>query len=218
MATIISISDTHTQHDLLTSELLDIHHKNPDGILIHCGDISHRGRNHEVEDFLDWYSSLPFEHKILISGNHDFLFENNRSLAKAMISERGENIIYLEDSGVEIQGLKFWGSPVTPWFYDWAFNRREDIKNHWDLIPNDVNILITHGPPYKILDQTISGLNVGCKNLSKKIESLTSLKLSLFGHIHEAAGLVKIGDVIYNNASILDERYQIKNHPYVFHI
>jgi Icc-related predicted phosphoesterase len=219
MPTLVFISDTHTKHREIDGQLREIHNNHPDAILIHAGDISYRGRLHEVEDFIEWYSSLPFKHKIMIAGNHDFLFETEPDKRKEIIDRLGPDIIYLEDSGIELEGLKFWGSPITPWFHNWAFNRvAEKINEHWDLIPTDINVLITHGPPYLTLDDTRSGLRVGCPGLSEKIKNLSELKAHVFGHIHEAQGIVEKDGVTYVNASILDLYYEVKNSPVILSI
>lgn len=219
MPTLVLISDTHTKHYEIDAQLKEIYENHPDAIIVHAGDISYRGRKWEVEEFVEWYSGLPFKHKIMIAGNHDFLFEDSPEVAKDILDKIGPEIIYLNDSGVELEGLKFWGSPVTPWFHNWAFNRVEEkINEHWDLIPVDTNILITHGPPYLTLDATKSGLRVGCTELANKIEGLSDLKVHVFGHIHEADGIVERDGVIYVNASILDLYYEVKNSPVILHV
>jgi len=219
MPTLVFISDTHTKHYEIDSQLKEIHQNHPDAILVHAGDISYRGRVWEVEEFIEWYASLPFKNKIMIAGNHDFLFETEPDKYKEIIDRLGQDIIYLEDSGIELEGLKFWGSPVTPWFHNWAFNRvAEKINAHWNLIPNDINVLITHGPPYLTLDATKSGLRVGCRSLSEKIKDLTDLKIHVFGHIHEASGIVEKNGVTYINASILDLYYEVRNSPVILSI
>jgi Icc-related predicted phosphoesterase len=219
MPTLVFISDTHTKHYEIDNQLREIHQNHPDAILVHSGDISYRGRKWEVEEFIEWYASLPFKNKIMIAGNHDFLFETSPEIAKDILDSMGSGIIYLNDSGVELDGLKFWGSPVTPWFHNWAFNRIGDkINEHWNLIPNDINILITHGPPYLTLDATKSGLRVGCSRLSNKIKDLTDLKVHVFGHIHEAQGIVEKDGVTYVNASILDLYYEVRNSPVILHL
>jgi len=219
MPTLVLISDTHTKHYEIDAQLKEIYGNHPDAIIVHAGDISYRGRKWEVEEFTEWYSGLPFKHKIMIAGNHDFLFEDSPEAAKDILDRIGPGIIYLNDSGVELEGLKFWGSPVTPWFHDWAFNRVEEkINEHWDLIPVDTNILITHGPPYLTLDATKSGLRVGCPELANKIKDLSDLKVHVFGHIHEADGVVEKDGVIYVNASILDLYYEVKNSPVILHV
>jgi Icc-related predicted phosphoesterase len=219
MPTLVLISDTHTKHFEIDAQLKEIYGNHPDAIIVHAGDISYRGRKWEVEEFTEWYSGLPFKHKIMIAGNHDFLFEDSPEAAKDILDRIGPGIIYLNDSGVELEGLKFWGSPVTPWFHDWAFNRVEEkINEHWDLIPVDTNILITHGPPYLTLDATKSGLRVGCPELANKIKDLSDLKVHVFGHIHEADGIVEKDGVIYVNASILDLYYEVKNSPVILHV
>jgi len=219
MPTLVLISDTHTKHLEIEDQLKLIYTEHPDSIIVHSGDISYRGRKWEVEEFIEWYSGLPFKNKIMIAGNHDFLFENSPEVAKDILDRIGPGIIYLNDSGVELEGLKFWGSPVTPWFHNWAFNRvGEKINEHWDLIPVDTNILITHGPPYLTLDATKSGLRVGCPELANKIKDLSDLKVHVFGHIHEAEGIVEKNGVIYVNATILDLYYEVKNSPVILHV
>jgi len=203
----VVISDTHGQHAGL---------KLPKGdVLMHAGDISSRGKRDEVLDFLNWFKELPHKYKIFIAGNHDFLFEDlPEEEIKAMIPD---NVIYLCDSGVSIENIKIWGSPVTPWFFDWAFNRQRgtEIAKHWNLIPNDTDILITHGPVFDKLDRTIHGERVGCIDLLKKVEHLRP-KIFICGHIHEAYGTQEQNGIKYINASVLDERYRLKNQPLVF--
>jgi Icc-related predicted phosphoesterase len=108
---------------------------------------------------------------------------------------------------------------VTPWFYDWAFNRErgQEIKKHWDLIPDATDILITHGPAYGILDLTIHNIHVGCEELKDKIESIKP-KVHIFGHIHEAYGTYANSNIRYINASVLNVRYQMVNEPLSFNL
>jgi Icc-related predicted phosphoesterase len=188
-------------------------------MIIHAGDISMRGQEFEVENFLKWYSSLPYKYKVLIAGNHDFLFDIQRTLASDLL-KKYPDIIYIENDMVEIEGLKIWGSPIQPWFHNWAFNkyRGEDIKKFWDIIPNDIDILVTHGPPFGILDMTMSGDQVGCEDLMAKIKEIPTLKLHVFGHIHEHAGYEFKDGVHYINASVLNLRYQLQNRPQIFEV
>ncbi len=200
------ISDTHSKHHQLTLPKGDM--------LIHAGDVSSRGSVQEVESFLNWFSKQDFKYKIFIAGNHDFFFERaNEQTVQALIPE---NVIYLNDSGIEIEGIKIWGSPIQPAFFDWAFNRERgtDIKKHWDLIPNNTDILITHGPPFDILDQTIQGDKVGCEELLKCVLEIKP-KLHIFGHIHEAHGDVQKYGIKFINASVLNVRYQVTNLPVI---
>jgi Icc-related predicted phosphoesterase len=182
-------------------------------MLIHAGDITSRGSFSEVEDFLDWFSQTCFKHKVFIPGNHDFFFENAADASSVI----PEGITYLNDSGVEIEGINIWGSPVTPWFYDWAFNRQRgaEIRRHWDLIPRKVDILITHGPVYGILDRTARGECVGCEDLMKAVTNVKP-KVFVSGHIHEAYGAEVRNDILFVNASVLDLSYVMANKPVVF--
>jgi Icc-related predicted phosphoesterase len=133
---------------------------------------------------------------------------------------------YLCDSGTEFEGLKIWGSPWTPVFFNWHFmkKRGEEIKKQWDLIPDDIDILITHGPPFGILDvsglssrRKPGGFHCGCKDLTQTLERLTKLKLHVFGHIHDGYGKMAIGhkgrEFTCVNASIMDEDYNPVNKP-----
>jgi Icc-related predicted phosphoesterase len=152
------------------------------------------------------------------------MFEDNPEEALRILGSKGKSITYLNDSGVEIDGIKFWGSPVTPRFFDWAFNRDADIQYHWNMIPYDTNVLITHGPPYGILDLTVrEGKPVGCHYLRRRLFDLKDLKVHSFGHIHEGFGQ-QVGDdedfegVHFVNASYLDHRYRAVNSPVIINI
>ncbi|NIJ44439.1 Icc-related predicted phosphoesterase [Wenyingzhuangia heitensis] len=206
---IVFISDTHGRHNYV---------KLPEGdILIHSGDLTSRGDIFEIAHFISWLNKLTFKHIIFIAGNHDFYLE------KHSIDDFKDflpnNAIYLNDSGCEIEGVKFWGSPIQPEFLNWAFNRERgvDIKKHWDLIPNDTDVLITHGSPYGILDQTVRGDKIGCEDLLKKVLEIRP-KIHAFGHIHEAYGIKNINETTFVNASLLNERYRYTNDPIVLEV
>lgn len=186
-------------------------------LFIHAGDSSMHGTEFEIRQFLEWLSGIKAKHKVLIAGNHDFLFERQRMIAKELL-EQHKDIIYLESSSIEIEGIKIYGEPRQPWFHSWAFNvqRGPDIRKYWDAIPEDTDILVTHGPPYGILDMTLRGENVGCKDLRDRIQELPKLKMVVFGHIHEDAGHELINGIHYVNASVLNVRYQLQNRPQAF--
>jgi Icc-related predicted phosphoesterase len=130
-----------------------------------------------------------------------------------------ENIIYLKNSAAEIDGIKIWGSPYTPWFFNWAFNERRGalISKHWQLIPENTDVLITHGPVFGILDTVINEQHVGCKDLLQKIIELKP-KVHICGHIHESYGSVKKSGTRFINASLLNEAYELVNKPVVFEL
>jgi Icc-related predicted phosphoesterase len=168
-------------------------------------------------DFIHWFNGLNYKYKVFIAGNHDFYFER-RTVAEIK-SLLPENCFYLCDSEVEIEGVKFWGSPITPWFLNWAFNRfrGKNIRQHWALIPADTDVLITHGPPAGILDATVHGNSTGCADLLQKIVEVKP-KFHLFGHIHEAYGAKKHGDTMFVNASLLNEDYKLVNQAVLLEI
>ncbi|KAA6337055.1 3' 5'-cyclic adenosine monophosphate phosphodiesterase CpdA [termite gut metagenome] len=205
---ILFFSDTHCLH----RRLKDIP---PADMIIHAGDVSFSGEDHEVEDFIRWFGKLDYKYKIFIAGNHDFYFEDEtiRRIQRML----PENAYYLCDSGVEIEGIKFWGSPINPRFLDWAFNceRGEQIRGHWKLIPKDTDILITHSPPFGLLDQTTRGVHTGCEDLLKAIKRIKP-RYHLFGHIHEAYGMIQSGKTTFINGSVLNEHYVIQNPPVAF--
>jgi Icc-related predicted phosphoesterase len=193
MLKIVCISDTHRLHRQL---------KMPEGdILIHAGDIGCERGFDPLIDLNEWFKLLPYEHKIVIPGNHDFAIENSPLTAKALLN-KAELLI---DEECIINGVKYWGSPCTPFFHDWAWNeqRGEPLKRIWAKIPMDTDVLITHGPPYGILDEVIyGGKNVGCEELRKRVLEVQP-KVHVFGHIHEGYGYFSEGKTQYVNASIL---------------
>ena len=201
----VFLSDTHCKHGEI---------KIPDGdVFIFCGDMSSRGELSEIESFSLFLQKLPHKNKIVIAGNHDFSFEDERKIeAENLIKASGA--VYLNDSGLQINGIKFWGSPIQPYFRNWAFQRQrgEEIKKHWDLIPLDTDVLITHGPPYGILDKTRRGEMVGCEELLKKVWEIKP-KIHVFGHIHEGYGTIKQKDITFINSSNLNFLYQYTNLP-----
>lgn len=196
MLTLVCISDTHGRHRELAVP--------PGDVLLFAGDLSNHGQPNDVSEFDDWLSTLPHPHKLLICGNHDFHFERDSADARRRI----RHAIYLQDCGAEVAGLKVWGSPWQPRFFDWAFNldRGPELAAKWALIPDDTDVLITHGPPAGILDHTRRGDPAGCADLLERV-SVVKPKLHLFGHIHEAAGVMQTPDTLFVNASIGTGRY-----------
>lgn len=197
---ITAISDTHEQHDALNLA--------PGDILVCTGDITYRGEPFQIQRFAVWMAQQPFKHKILIAGNHDWLFEKNKEKAKEIL---GPEIIYLQDSSVTVEGLKIYGSPWQPRFFDWAFNadRGDIIQKYWDQIPDDTNVLLTHGPPMGIGDETKRAKDIGCANLRNTIQyRLKKLKLHVFGHVHPGHGTYHADGLIYVNAAICNDAYK----------
>lgn len=206
---LVCIGDTHNKHGEIIT---------PEGdILIHVGDFTEAGTKLETSDFLDWFSEQPQPYKIFIAGNHDFYMEKlSSSSIKKMLPK---NIFYLQDEGIEIEGVKFWGSPVTPGNGTWAFNRErgENIRKHWSLIPADTQILITHTPAYSIKDQLNNKRHIGCEELFKRIKQL-QVPYHIFGHIHNTYGKTRISPTTYVNASSLDDSYRYLHSPIILEV
>jgi len=185
------ISDTHGHH-----RKIDIP-KDCDAILF-AGDMTKRGEPALLADFAAWTEELgkPF---VAIAGNHDLSLDKDTSLEPLL-----DNLCYLRDSSVEFDGIKIYGSPMAKKIGVWAFGYQTDgeAKEYWDLIPDDTDILITHGPPLGMLDKLYyGGERVGCPVLLKAIDRVKP-KLHLFGHIHERWGIIKSHPTIFVNASI----------------
>jgi len=224
---IVAISDTHTKEREIVI---------PNGdVLVHAGDFTYKGRMDEITDFLDWFLELPHKHKVFIAGNHDITLDPGiRKISKSFLPvhwiekiffdrvKDAENVHYLDDSGVTIEGINFWGSAATPTFgYGWGFNydRGPEIDKIWEKIPMDTDILITHGPPFGMLDAVKYGstLGVGCSNLSGRI-SERNIKAHFFGHIHESYGHAQDSGTHYFNCCALDEDYYPSNFPWIVDI
>ena len=205
----IFISDSHNKHKQLIIPECDF--------LIHCGDISSMGYEHEVISFLSWFNKQKARHKIFIAGNHDWMFERNRTLAKSLIPE---GIIYLEDEAIEIEGINFYGTPVNLEFCNWAFNRTEEsLRRYFEGIPDNVDVLITHNPPYGILDEVNNnGMHLGSPSLTDIVLTRVNPKIHAFGHLHSSHGTKRIGNTLFINASNLDEDYQCVYEPIVIEI
>jgi 3',5'-cyclic AMP phosphodiesterase CpdA len=244
---ITAISDTHNKHKQLNGKL-------PGGdILIHSGDISSLGRKHEVQSFVEWFNGINnYTHKIFIAGNHDMSFDREILLRNKLAHFEGRNIndydtscsegkpawleellgihlhpnvYYLENSSIDIEGLKIWGSPYSPTFgYGWGFNvdRGYDAAQIWNQIPLDTDIVITHSPIYGYNDRTSNtNENVGCADLYHRLHEVKP-HLHFSGHIHEGYGWGTIpykdewGDIYTFNGSTCNLRYEAIQDPIKF--
>jgi hypothetical protein len=216
------ISDTHNKHKHVHNNSLgDL----PGGnILIHAGDISSMGYEHEITEFAKWYDGLNYDHKIFIAGNHDWGFQNNAEKVKGNLTGY-KSIDYIQDELLTIQDgdkpeVKIWGSPWQPEFYNWAFNlpkNGDELKAKWDMIPEDVDILITNGPALGFLDDVDGrrGDHLGCELLAEKIKAIKP-KIHVCGHIHTGYGHYFDGHTHFFNASLLNEQYLYSQTPWKF--
>jgi calcineurin-like phosphoesterase family protein len=199
---IVCVSDTHLRG-------LSV----PDGdVLLHAGDLTMGGQPREVAEAADFLRALPHRHKVVIAGNHDFLFQDEPAAARRLM----DGLVYLEDSEATVAGLRIWGSPWQPWFYDWAFNLRRGapIRAKWDLVPAGIDVLLTHGPPAGHGDRTARGEAVGCADLRAAVRRVRP-RWHVFGHIHEGHGTTEEDGTTFVNASVCDVRYRPVNPPIV---
>lgn len=209
---IVCIGCSHGRHLNLTLPSGDT--------LIHTGDYSRRGDESDVRSFLKWLEAQPFKHRVFVDGNHDGFSEEYPESMRYMVAEIAPSVHYLNDSGVILDGLRFWGSPVTPYFLDWWWNRQRGpkIQKHWDKIPDDIQVLVTHGPALGHLDLIMPGFasdrdeHQGCGNLRTTIDGrLKQLKLHTFSHLHYEGCTNKTEKgVIYVNAAVVDDGYTLR--------
>lgn len=219
MPTILHISDTHGFHDRFPAERF-----NGIDIVIHSGDCSNQYNPYfnetEVRNFIDWYKNVPVKHKIFVAGNHDTSIER-RMVTPADFSVAG--ITYLENCSTILEGLKFYGSPHTPTFGQWAFMKsRDKMHRVWEAVPQDTDVLIVHGPPKGIRDLSFNRNGelemCGDLSLTKRCRALKdSLRLVTFGHIHNMKGVDfnqgvskydEMGGIMFSNAAcVYDGRF-----------
>ena len=205
---VVCISDTH-----LAGPEIEI----PDGdILIHSGDHTFQGTLLQLTKAGAWFSSLPHKWKITIPGNHDRMFEKEEFLARVSFGEGLDGVRILIDQEIEVEGLQIWGSPWTPRYGNgWAF-QLDPGTEHWKKIPEGLDILITHGPPFGVLDR-VRGQHVGDKALLTEL-GRAEPRYHVFGHIHDGHGEFSAGGVHFVNAAVLDDAYAVTYKPVVLDI
>lgn len=188
-------------------------------IVFITGDMTYKGHNWELKLFLDQMRDLKkyFKHIVVIPGNHEVGCEKNEKMWRWLFKRIGAH--FLVHESVVIEGINIFGSAWTPWFLDWAYNiPRGEERKYWEKIPSNTQVLLTHGPPYEILDSCRNG-NVGCPELRKKVlNELPFLKYHLFGHIHESKGTLCQNGIFFSNASIMDGKYRFVNGANIFEI
>jgi len=233
MKSFVCISDTHSKHRELEMPF--------GNVLLHSGDISYARKGDLLEerkqliDFSEWLGELPYDHIVVIAGNHDFLFEKEEEEAVEILTQHNPNVHYLNQTSITIDDIKIYGEPRQPEFYNWAFNvSRNSMKHVWDMVPDDVDIIVTHGPPHGYGDVVENNASmdifsnhnqferVGCKHARRLIDSRIEhpLKLVTFGHIHEGYGQwykPQAGTHLVN-ASVVNRRYNVVNKPVVIEI
>jgi len=189
---LVAVADTHT----FQGELGAI----PDGdVFVHAGDLLRRGTLAELAPVAAWIQALPHRYKVVIAGNHDFCFMDDRAECQRLL---GPDVIYLQDEAALIGGLRFWGSPWQPEYNDWAFNlpRGPALAEKWALIPNGTDVLVTHGPPRGYGDRSAIGRHIGCEELLPAVHRV-SPALHLFGHVHPDGGFWRAGGTSFANVT-----------------
>jgi len=225
----VCFSDTHGLHDQIPKR-----HRPQADVLLHGGDFTNTGEADQVKSFASWLRSYPAKHKVVIAGNHDITFQPdyyrrawrrfhrtpfNCTQARAALLNDPSTCDYLEDKATEVMGYRIYGSPWQPKFGDWAFNleRGAACRAVWNRIPQNIDILITHTPPYGIGDLCKSGLYAGCQDLLDAIRnSAVPPTVSVFGHVHEGYGITNDSNTLFLNPSTCTVNYAPSNPPLVF--
>jgi len=204
---LVLLSDTHELHREIEV---------PDGdILIHAGDFTMFSKSLDaITDFNNWLGELPHRHKIIVPGNHEFFIEQDDS-DRCLL----DNAIVLINEGLEVEGLRIWGSPVTP--LDGAafgLSSEKARRKVYSMVPDDIDVLITHGPPFGILDtEHRFGVHQGCHELLERVKRVKP-KLHVFGHIHGASGVYRKEHTLFVNAARLGLDGDPGGGPMVFEI
>jgi len=208
------ISDVHCRWKKLVIPSCDL--------LISCGDYSFKGESWVVKDFHKWLNEQPAKHIISVQGNHEKWVESNFQLAKDIAEQACPGIHFIDEGLVEIEGVKIWCSAISKFFCNWAWNRYpgEELQKHWDLIPQGVDIICTHGPCYGILDgvEKFNGTeHCGDKQLLDRVLEVKP-KFHLSGHIHPGWGTHVQDGITFINAAICNDSYDAVNLPITFEI
>lgn len=196
----VFVSDTHFA---LLNKMIEI----PDGdILFHSGDLDVYNEE-QFNVFREWMRRLPHKYKIIVPGNHDLFWKNEKN----GVIDYGDFILLIHDK-IEVDQLSIFGSPFTPRFGNWAFMYDKEYQNYiWKDVPNNLDVLITHGPLYGILDYVKDGIfagrNAGCRGLRQRVFDAKP-KIHCFGHIHGGAGTTKEDGIYFINSSVVDDIYQ----------
>ncbi len=178
-------------------------------MIVHAGDFTKSGTLSEALDFLQWFSHLNFKYKIFIAGPHDLLFDRDPGLVKQIIPS---NVIYLEESGIEVGGLKIWGSPYNL-HHGGAFSKTSsEIQHHWDKIPEGTNLVIVHNPPYGVLDKNAIGEHEGCKKLLRRLIRIEPTYF-VCGHQRGDSTYEYHYGIHFINASLTNADFKITNKP-----
>jgi Icc-related predicted phosphoesterase len=190
---LVALADTHLQHDDLVV---------PDGdVLVHAGDLLQHGSLEELARAADFLRALPHPVKIVVAGNHEVCLERTPAEARALL----EGFVYLEDAATTIGDLVVYGTPWTTKFRVWAFGatRGAELAAKWAKIPDRVDILVTHGPPYGFGDRIEwkqQQRHVGCADLLARVRQVEP-QLHLFGHIHQDPGTWREGRTTFRNVT-----------------
>lgn len=185
-------------------------------LLIVAGDLTGDDSYEEVKYFCKWLNVQKYRFRVVCAGNHDNWLQLNPNWINC------EGVHHLCDSGTEFEGLKIWGSPWTkifegmnPHCMAFTVDTEEELAEKWKLIPDDVDILITHCPPYGMKDRTIDNERVGSKSLQMELFERLRPQLIVCGHIHEDYGIEAHGGIVNKlvNASHVNENYEPVNKP-----
>ena len=216
---LVGISDTHGREGAMDR-------LPPGDVLVHTGDITFGGNPEDVEPFLKWFDSRPFQHKVLVAGNHDSILGANPELTRLLMRDY-PSVTYLQDSGCVIDGVRFWGSPWVPRKQGvsckgkfFMLERGTALADKWAAIPHGTDVVLTHSAPYSVLDgvpEHGKTTRIGCPFLLERIMEVRP-RAALFGHVHSGHGVEEICGITFANCSICDPAYEPSNAPLVVEV
>jgi Icc-related predicted phosphoesterase len=203
MVKIVCISDTHSQNLLTKWNIPEC------DILIHAGDLTSKGGRSSIENAARKMHELPARYVVFVPGNHDRLFYEDPKEALKLLP----GVIVLLDETVELLGLRIYGTSWLKFKHGKFPFEIETLKEMFEKIPTNTDILVTHSPPWGIMDLNGKGEHLGSESLVKEIKERIKPTLHVFGHTHRGYGTAKIWDTQFVNASLVDEDHEPTNQP-----
>lgn len=210
---VVALSDTHGLHGTVDVP--------PGDLVIFAGDACSYGTGPELIDFARWWNALPHRWKVFVPGNHDWPCFYSPAEAAQLMPRTHYLVDRALDLEVDDRTVRIYGSPWQPEFCDWAFNlprRGPELKRRWDAIPRGLDVLVTHGPPYGVLDiPRWPPSPQGCELLRDAVLDKAP-RVMVCGHIHESGGKATLGDTEVYNVCVLDQHGRLDNRPLVLEL
>eukprot|EP01084_Bolivina_argentea_P150267 262437_1 len=224
---IVHISDTHMRHERLSKQNIIPFKKDSVNILIHSGDFAQRLKltktgemPSQIQNFKKWFASQPHHKKIIIAGNNEIAFNHFHKNDIRTKIFNDENVMYLQDDGIQLYGINFYGTPWTSSTRMGFSASQKELRQKWKLIPFDTDILITHLPPKGVMDTACKSTynfdkkcdicgylhprygHWGNQDLLNEVVNRIKPKAHLFGHVHQCSGFEVRNNILFINSAM----------------